>query len=188
MAQDTGGKVHYEEKLSSEKIYTGKVFRVTKDTVRLENGHEATREVVHHNGGSGIVALDDEGRVALVRQYRYAQQQELLELPAGKVEVGEPPRETAIRELAEEAGRTADHWLDFGSVIPTGAYCTEVIWLFLATGLHKTGQQLDEDEFLTVSWMPLDEAVALVHSGQITDSKTVSGLLRAKYYLENNPN
>lgn len=177
-------RTHFEQKLASEDIYAGKIFTVTRDTVRLENGGEALRELVHHNGGAGVVAVDGEGRIALVRQYRYAQRRELLEIPAGKVEKGEPPRETALRELAEEAGCTADTLLDFGSVIPTGAYCTEVIWIFLATGLHKTNQNLDEDEFLTVLWVPFEEAVAMVLNGEITDAKSISGILRAKAYFE----
>lgn len=180
-------KAHREETLSSEEIYRGRVFTVTRDTARLENGSVVPREVVHHGGGAGIIALDEAGRVALVRQFRYAQGRELLEIPAGKVEAGEPPRETARRELAEEVGRTADRLVDFGSLIPTAAYCTEVIWLFLATGLRGAKQNLDADEFLTVSWMPLDEAVQLVLDGAITDAKTVAGLLRAKAWLEKNP-
>lgn len=175
---------HREEKISSEELFKGKVVRLTLDKVRLENGREATREVVHHGGGAGIVALREDGKVALVRQFRYALGQELIELPAGKIEPGEPPRETALRELEEEVGCTAAHWMDFGSVIPTCGYCTEVIHLFLAWGLKTTCQRLDEDEFVTVFWADLDEAVGWVEDGTITDSKTVAGLLKAKRLQE----
>lgn len=171
---------HEEIQLSSREIFNGKVIRLTEDIVRTEAGSEAKREVVHHNGGAAIVALDGKGRVALVRQFRYAAGRELVELPAGKVEAGEAPRSTAVRELEEEVGYVADHWHDFGSIIPTCAYDTEVIYLYFATGLRETAQHLDEDEFLSVFWMDLDDAVAQVLSNEITDGKTVAGLLRAK--------
>lgn len=186
MAQ-TPARPHHEDKIASEEIYQGKIFTVTRDTVRLENGREASREVVHHHGGAGILALDGEGRLAMVRQFRYAQGREVLEIPAGKLEPGEPPRATALRELGEEVGCRADTLLDFGSIIPTAAYCTETIYLFLATGLHKTGQQLDEDEFLTVSWLPFAEAVELVLAGEITDAKSVAGILRAREHFTRHP-
>lgn len=173
-----------EEKLSSETIFEGRVFSVTQDEIRLVNGHTTIREVVHHSGGAAIVALSEAGEVALVRQYRYAAGCEMTEIPAGKIEPGEDPRETALRELGEEAGLTADNFVAFGRVIATCAYCTEVIHLFLATGLHQTQQNLDDDEFLDVFWLPLDEVVEMVMDGRITDGKTVSGILRASYLLQ----
>ena len=173
-----------EEKLSSDTIFEGRVFTITQDEVRLMNGLAATREVVHHNGGAAIVALNEAGEVALVRQYRYAVGREMTEIPAGKIEPGEDPRQTALRELGEEAGLTADNFVAFGRVIPTCAYCTEVIYLYLATGLHQTQQHLDDDEFLDVFWLPLNEVVEMVMDGHITDSKTVSGILRAKHLLQ----
>lgn len=171
---------HTEKKIKSEELFSGRVIRVTLDTVELENGALSTREVVHHGGGAGIVALNEKGEIALVRQYRYALGQELVEIPAGKIEKGEEPRATAVRELEEEAGCVAQHFEAFGSVIPTCGYCTEIIYLFLATGLSKTRQNLDADEFVDVFWMPLQDAASLVMQGDITDSKTVSGILRAK--------
>ncbi len=172
--------LHTEQQLSSTEIFSGKVFRVTLDNVRLENGNTAQREVVHHTGGAGIVALNENGEIALVRQYRYAQNRELLEIPAGKIEPGEAPLATAARELREEAGCTAAAITDLGSIIPTCAYCTEVIYLFLATGLSAAGQQLDVDEFLDVLWLPLSTAVDMVLDGRITDAKTVAALLKIK--------
>ncbi len=168
-----------EVMLRSEEIYDGMIIKLTRDTIRLVNGREAVREVVHHGGGAGIVALNENNEIALVRQYRYAVGRELVELPAGKVEAGEHPRDTAVRELAEEAGLVADEMLDFGRVLPTCAYCTEVIHLFYAKGLHACAQNLDADEFLSVFWMPLDEAYQKVMDGEIDDAKTVSGVLRA---------
>ncbi|NLW79801.1 MAG: NUDIX hydrolase [Ruminococcaceae bacterium] len=171
---------HMERQTASTEIYKGHIFTITKDEVLLENGKPVTREVVHHTGGAAVVALNDRGEVALVRQYRYAAKQELIELPAGKLEPGEDPRETAIRELAEEAGLKADSVVPFGGVIPTPAYCTEVLYNYLATGLHTVPRNLDEDEFVDVFWLGLDEAVEMVLDGRITDAKTVAGLLRAQ--------
>ncbi len=173
-----------EEKLGSEVLFTGKVFTITRDDVRLVNGKQAVREVVHHSGGAAVLALNHKAEVALVRQFRYAAGEEMTELPAGKLEPGEDPREAAQRELREEAGLTADKFTAFGHVVPTCAYCTEVIHLYLATGLHTTSQQLDEDELLNMFWLPLDEAVEMVMDGRIADAKTVSALLRAKRLLE----
>ncbi|MGD9559920.1 MAG: NUDIX hydrolase [Oscillospiraceae bacterium] len=172
--------MHHEKKLSSKEIFAGRVVRLTVDEVELENGKPAFREVVHHNGGAAVVALNEKNEVALVRQFRYAAGRELLEIPAGKVEVGEDPRDTAIRELGEEAGLAADRFAAFGRIIPTCAYCTEVISLFVGTGLHEVARHLDADEFVDLVWMPLDEAVAMVLDGRIEDSKTVAGLLRAQ--------
>lgn len=171
---------HIEKQLSTETVFSGKVFDITLDQIRLENGDVTRREVVHHNGGAGVVALNSKGEVALVRQYRYAVGREMVEIPAGKIEKGEAPRTCAIRELEEEAGCRAASVVDFGQVVPTCAYCTEVIYLFLATGLTKTAQHLDLDEFLDVFWLPLSEACAMVCRGEIDDSKTVAGLLKAK--------
>jgi ADP-ribose pyrophosphatase len=137
--------------------------------------------VVHHGGGAGILALNEKGEVALVRQYRYALGREMVEIPAGKVEPWEPPWETAGRELEEECGITADSLVEFGQVVPTCGYCTEIIYLYLATSLHQTGaQNLDEDEFVDVLWLPLNEAAAIVMDGRIDDSKTAVALLKAK--------
>ena len=135
---------HFEQTLSSETLFEGRVIRVTLDKVRLENGRTSTREVVHHHGGAGIAALDENGNIYLVRQYRYAPDQGLIEIPAGKLEPGEDPwrppgaswrRGRALRDTVAQPG----------SIIPTCGYCSEVIYLYAATGLSSVGQHLDED-------------------------------------------
>lgn len=171
---------HFEEKISSIEIYKGSVFTVTKDTVTLENGTTAIREVVHHSGGAGVVVINDKDEVALVRQFRYGVGKEMLEIPAGKVEKGEYPMETAKREIEEEIGYSADSMQAYGSVAPTCAYCSEIIHIFLAKGLKKSVQKLDQDEFLTVEWIPFQTAIEMILVGEIIDSKTVSALLRIK--------
>lgn len=169
---------HTETTLSSEEIFNGRVIRVTYDKVLLENGNTSTREVVHHHGGACILPVDENENITLVRQYRYALGEEMWELPAGKLEKGEDPFEAAKRELAEECGLTADHFVDLGVVYPTVGYDNEKIYLWAATGLHNVSQHLDEDEFLDVVKMPLDEALRLVLDGTIKDSKTQIGILK----------
>ena len=169
---------HTETTLSSEEIFNGRVIRVTYDKVLLENGNTSTREVVHHHGGACILPVDENQTITLVRQYRYALGEEMWELPAGKLEKDENPFEAAKRELAEECGLTADHFVDLGVVYPTVGYDSEKIYLWAATGLHNVSQHLDEDEFLDVVKMPLDEALRLVLDGTIKDSKTQIGILK----------
>ena len=171
----------YEEKcLSQQEIYKGRVVSLTRDTIQLPGGGTSAREVVHHGGGAGILALNDKGEVALVRQYRYALGRVMREIPAGKIEPGEPPLQTARRELEEETGFAAEELIPFGQSIPTCGYCNEVIYLFWAKGLRATTQNLDSDEYVEVEWLPLDEAVSLVLSGEIDDSKSQAALLKAK--------
>lgn len=171
---------HFEKQLDSEEIFSGRVIRVTRDRVELENGRTSIREVVHHHGGAAVAALNEKGEIYLVRQYRYALDRELIEIPAGKLEAGEDPFEAAKRELGEEAGLTAGEYRDLGYVIPTCGYCSEIIWLYAAKDLRPVRQHLDPDEFLTVFTMPLEEAADKVLSGEITDSKTVAAILKVQ--------
>ena len=171
---------HFEKTLNSDTRFEGRVFTVTVDKVELENGRTSTREVVHHHGGACIAALTENDEIYLVRQFRYAFGQELWELPAGKLEKGEDPFEAARRELGEECGLTAQHFVDLGPVYPTVGYCTEIIYCWAATGLSPCGMHLDEDEFLTPEKVPFDRAVEMVLSGEIRDGKTVAALLKIK--------
>ena len=172
--------VYEENCLASQEIYRGRVVRLTLDTVQLLGGGTSTREVVHHGGGAGILAINEKGEIALVRQYRYALGRVMREIPAGKIEPGEPPLQTARRELEEETGFAADELTPFGQIVPTCGYCNEIIYLFIAKGLRPTAQNLDSDEYVEVEWIPLDEGVRLVLSGEIDDSKTQAALLKAK--------
>ena len=146
---------HFEKTLTSEVLFEGRVVTLTKDTALLENGKTATREVVHHHGGACIVPYFEDGTICMVRQFRYAMQQELWELPAGKLEKGENPFEAAKRELEEECGLTADKYTSLGEFYPTVGYDTEIIYTWVATGLHETRMHLDADEFLTPDRVPL---------------------------------
>lgn len=149
----------------------------------LPNGKTGTREVVEHPGGVGILALDDEDRVVLVRQYRYAFSRVLTEIPAGKREKGEEPFVTARRELKEEIGAEADQWTDMGALIASPGCYGETLYLFMARGLRFGETHPDEDEFLDVTYLPFDRAVAQCMDGTLTDAKTVAAILKAKILL-----
>ena len=164
--------VHFEKTLSSETLFEGRVITLTKDTALLENGKTATREVVHHHGGACILPYFADGTICMVRQFRYAMQQQLWELPAGKLEKGEDPFEAAKRELEEECGLTADNYISLGEFYPTVGYDTEVIYTWVATGLHKTQMHLDDDEFLTPDRIPLAKAYEMVMRNEIKDGNT----------------
>lgn len=174
--------MHLEEKtISSETIYDGRIFKVTKDMALLENGKEADREVVHHHGGVTIIPITENEEILMVKQYRYPHHKVMLEIPAGKLEQGESHYECGKRELLEETGCTCREYRYIGEIVPTPAYVSEVIHLYMAKGLEYSRQDLDDDEFLEVEKIPLKKAVEMVMSGEITDSKTQIGVLKAWY-------
>ena len=177
--------MHLEEKhISTEEIFDGIVVKLNRDTVLLEDGSTATREVIKHPGGVGILPLDDDNNVYMVRQFRYPHNRVMLEIPAGKMEWGENPLDTATRELKEEIGATASELINLYPLIPTPAYCGEVTHLYLAKGLTFTNQCLDEDEFLDVEKIPFDKLVDMVMSGEILDGKTEIAILKTKLLLQ----
>ena len=172
-----------EKKISSEKIFDGRILHVRRDTVRLPNGEEASREVVDHPGGVCILALDDQNRVLLVSQFRYPYEKVLREIPAGKLEYGEDPREAAIRELEEETGAVAGDFRSLGELYPSPGYCGEIIRMYLAQDLRFGETDLDEDEFLTLERIPFSQLVQEVMDGKIKDAKTIAAALKAKTLL-----
>lgn len=165
-----------EEKcLTSESIFNGRIIKVQRDTVLLPDGRTATREVVRHPGAVGIVGLI-EGKVLLVRQFRYPLGKETLEIPAGKIDPGEDPEVCAIRELREETGYEGD--LTYLGVFNTSpGFADEIIYLYQANHLRWSPLQADDDEFIGLSEVPLAEAVEMIDRGEIQDAKTVIGLL-----------
>lgn len=173
-----------EELIEKNYVYNGRIINVRNDSVALPNGRTAQREVVEHNGGAGILAVDEEGYTYLVRQFRYPFGTTMLEIPAGKIDKGESPLATATRELTEETGFIADSIAPLGEVYPTVGYSSEIIYIYLATGLHKGIASPDADEFLQVLRLPIDEAYHLVMNGEIKDSKTVVAIL--KYFMAKN--
>lgn len=177
---------HLEEtELSSEVKYDGALLHIRRDTVRLPNGKAATREYNIHYGAVCIIPLLENGDVLLERQYRYPLREVITEIPAGKLDApDEDPLEAAKRELREETGATAAEWHALGLFCPAGAYSTERIYMYLARGLTFGARELDEDEFLNVFRMTLDELVDKVLAGEIPDAKTQAAALRAKLMLE----
>ena len=163
--------------------FTGRIIRVTTDEVVLPNGHRTVLEIVHHPGGAVAVALDAGARVCLLRQYRYAAGGWLWELPAGKLEPAEPPLGTAQRELAEEAGLEARRWTSLGTCLSSPGVFTEVLHLFLATGIAPGAAAHERSEVIEIHWLPLETACEWALAGTITDSKTVVGLLRARFAI-----
>ena len=161
--------------------FRGRIISLTTDEVRLPNGHVASLEVVHHPGGAATVAIDEHERVCLLRQYRYVADGWLWELPAGKLEPDEPPLVTAQRELIEEAGVSAREWNRLGAYLSSPGVFTEVLHLFLATGLQPAAAAHEQAEVIEVHWVPFREACRWAESGEIRDGKTAIGLIRARY-------
>ena len=174
-----------EKMISSQTIFEGKIIKVTLDQARLPDGSVAPREVVYHPGGVAVLALDEDNTVYLVKQYRYPIQQLLLELPAGKLDHGveENVLLGAQRELSEETGLEAAEWTYLGHTLASPGFCDEALHMYLARGLTRKGQHLDEDEFLDVVTMPFGQLVEQVMDGTITDGKTVSTTLKVKVLL-----
>ncbi|HEU4626143.1 MAG TPA: NUDIX hydrolase [Steroidobacteraceae bacterium] len=159
--------------------FRGRVVRLTVDEVTLPNGHRAGLEIVHHPGGAAAVAMDDQQRICLLRQYRHAAGDWLWELPAGKLEPNEPPLATAQRELIEEAGTSATSWQSLGRCVPSPGVLTEVVHLFLAKDLQAAPIAHEPAEVLEVHWMPVQRAFEWAMDGTIYDAKTVIGIARA---------
>ncbi|MGH8149707.1 MAG: NUDIX hydrolase [Steroidobacteraceae bacterium] len=165
--------------LKSTPRFQGRIVRVCVDEVMLPNGERAELEVVHHPGGAVAVAVDGDRRVCLLRQYRYVADGWLWELPAGKLEPGEPPLATAQRELAEEGGVRARTWASLGAYLSSPGVFSEVLHLYLARDLELIAAAPEAHEVLEVHWVPLEEACGWALSGEIRDGKTALGLLRA---------
>lgn len=164
-----------ERTLSSTHPWVGRRIRVRVDEVERSDGHRTAREIVEHPGAVAMLAWDGE-RLAMVRQWRHATGQVLLEIPAGTLEPGEPPAETARRELAEEVGLAATTWVEGPRFYTAPGFCTELMHLFLATGLTEATAQADADELLERSWLALPDALAAIDDGRISDAKSIVGI------------
>ena len=167
-----------EQPLSADYKYRGRIINLRVDTALLPNGSSATREVVEHPGGVCVAALTEDGCLLFVRQFRYPYQKVLLELPAGKLDPGEDPLEAGKRELREETGAEAARYESLGELYPSPGYCGEIIHLYFCRVDHMETQQPDEDEFLEVEKIPLEEAARMVLDNEIADAKTQAAVLK----------
>ena len=171
-----------ETRIESEEIYDGQVVHLYKDTVELPNGKCATRETIRHVGAVAIVPLTEDGKVVVERQFRYPLDCVITEIPAGKLDSKSEDRLSAAkRELEEETGLIASDWMELGDYYPAAAYTDEVITMYLARGLQKGTRNLDEDEFLNIMEVSLDELVEEIMQGKIADGKTQVALLKVSH-------
>lgn len=168
-----------------ETVFRGRIISVEAGQVALPTGGEARYEIVRHPGGAAIVAVDEARQVCLLRQFRPAGGGWVWELPAGRLEPGEPPLLTAQRELREEAGREAGQWDSLGSILSSPGVFAETIHLYCARGLKTVPQELEHYEVIEVHWLPLEQAVQRALAGELNDAKTVIGLLRAAAKFQN---
>lgn len=174
-----------EKKLSSQEIFKGVAIHLFKDEIELPNGHTGIREIIRHPGAVCVLPITDDGDVIFVNQFRYALNKVTLEVPAGKLEKGEDPKEAALRELSEETGLSAKNIIPIGDLYTTPALIDEVIHMYIATDLTQGEQHLDYDEFVNTLKIPLSKAVEMVMNGEIKDSKTQTVILKADKYFSN---
>jgi 8-oxo-dGTP pyrophosphatase MutT (NUDIX family) len=165
--------------LSLTELYSGRVIKLNLERVQLPNGNVADLEIIHHPGGAAVAAIDEHDRICLLRQFRHAANGYIWELPAGKIDNREPPFQTVQRELEEEAGRQAGAWRELGKYYSSPGVFTEIVYLFMATDLKPVDVSLEAHEVIEVHWKPFEEALAMAHSGEIEDGKTLVGIFRA---------
>jgi ADP-ribose pyrophosphatase len=171
------------ELLKSENTYQGRAFSVRRDHLLTPGGNTVKYDIIEHIGSVSIVPVDEHGMMYFVRQYRHAAQLDLLELPAGTLEPGEPPEEAAAREVREEVGMAAQTLKKIGSFYLAPGYSTELMHVYLATGLTEDPLDPDQDEYLSVEKIPVAEALRLAESGQMQDAKSLAALMLARPYL-----
>ena len=172
-----------EKTIASKTIYDGKILSLKVDTVLLPNGKETTREVVVHPGAVTIAAVTDNQEVIMIKQFRYPAGKILWELPAGKIDAGEDPKDCALRELAEETGFGARETKHISTFYTTPGFSDEIMHVFWAGNLYPDKKIPDDDEFIDIHKIPLKKAVEMVVSGEITDGKSIAGILLAKAHL-----
>ena len=172
-----------ETQKSSEKVFSGKLIDLYFDHIELPNGKSSTREWIKHPGAVCIVPILPNGNLCLIRQYRYGPRAEFIEIPAGKLDVGEDPLVCAKRELEEEIGYIAGKFTFLTNIHPAIGFSNEKMWVYLAEDLILSKQNLDQDEFLELYPIPVKKAIDLIYEGKITDVKTVIGILWLDKFL-----
>ncbi len=165
--------------LSIKNVFRGRVIEVNVERVQLPNNAVADLEIIHHPGGAAVVAVNERREICLLHQFRHAANGWLWELPAGKIDNREPPLQTAQRELEEEAGVIAASWQSLGDIVSSPGVFTEVIHLFLATGLRGATAKPEEHEVLEIHWKPIAEVLQMALDGELRDAKSLVGIFRA---------
>lgn len=175
-----------EKTITSEKKFEGRIFNVEVLDVELPDGKKGYRELVNHPGGVGIVALTDDNKILMVRQYRKPIEKDIIEIPAGKLEKGEDPLVCGKRELEEETGYRAKEFVSLGYLYPSPGFANEVTHLYLAWGLEKGNVNPDEDEYLDILKLPVNDIYSAIMKNEINDAKTVIGFFKAMEYIKGN--
>lgn len=173
----------FEKTISSQSVFDGTVLHITLDEIELPDGKKSKREVVNHQGGVAVAALDDDNNLLFVRQFRYPYKEVVLELPAGKLEKGSTPLENGKRELLEETGAEGYSYISLGQVYPSPGYTSEIIHLYACKVKSEGNSRPDDGEFLNVEKIPLNKAVEMVLNNQIPDSKTQIAVLKTAMLL-----
>lgn len=175
----------FEEKtMKSERIYEGKIVNLRIDTVELPGKKYSKREIVEHPGAVGIIPITNDGEIIMVRQFRKSVEKPLLEIPAGKIEINEEPKETALRELFEETGYSSNKMEYIIEFYTSPGFSNEKIYLFLATELEKGNANPKDDEYIKIEKFDIMELVEMVKRGEINDSKTIIAILLAEKYIQ----
>lgn len=175
----------FEKTISSESVYEGKIFNLDKIKVLLPNGMTSERDVIRHNGGVAVVAVKNDGKILFVEQFRKAIDQILFEIPAGKLNKGEDPKECALRELEEETGYKANKIEFLSKIVMAPGFADEFIYLYYASDLYKGIKGGDEDEFINLHEFTLDEVNQMIFNGKIFDSKSVCGIKFLEKIMKN---
>lgn len=175
-----------ESRLSTKKVFSGKLLQVYVDEVTLPNGSVSTRDWIKHPGASAIVPIFEDGTIMLLNQFRYPPRKIFLEVPAGKLDPGESSDKTASRELKEESGLLCDQLIKVGEFYPAIGYSDEIIHIYVAWGLKQNEQSTDEDEFLINQRIPFSKALHMVEAGEISDGKTICALTKAYLWWKRN--
>jgi ADP-ribose pyrophosphatase len=176
----------YEKKISSKEIFKGEIVRLFVDKVKLPNNKIAVREKVTHPGAVGIVPINKEGKIILVKQFRYPLNNVLMEIPAGKLGKNEAPLNCARRELREEIGATGGELIHLTTFYTSPGFCDEILYLYLVIDFEKKENNLDDDEFLKVVELKMKDALSYIENGKLKDAKTIIGILLARDYLSGN--
>ena len=172
------------EPINVEVVFSGRIIETRVDTILMPNGRQTTREVVRHPGAVAIIPIDSDDNALLVRQYRYAVGQTLLEIPAGVIEPGEAPDHTAQRELREETGYASRNLRPLGGIYSSPGFCDEMLYIYLARDLVESKLPGDDDEDITLERVPMSDVDRLIRLGEIQDAKSVAGLLMARYLFD----